>query len=739
LITDHEVQLLQKDKARAIRLGERLAGLIEQAVYDRLPFEARWLEDLRQINEIIPTVGKSKDDVFAQTGIGRANVFANISRPKTETAIAQFEEMSIPNDDKNWSISPTPVPEVATDMMNNEVARNEMGETVNNPETEQPFTWAEVAAKTMEEAIEKSKAMSRQIEDDLVQTHFNVVQRHVQKSAAIYGTGIIKGPIKEERIKKKWRSRKYADIDTEGKVVGTGQDWVLDLDTLSQPGAGWVDIWNAFPDLSARNLKECEYFLERSYHVRKSLVQLQHIAGINLEQLKEAIERGPGESQTHGSTYIDRMREINGQIRLMNDNRYEQWRYHGPVNGEDLIATGASVYGNLNESLDMQDAIIWMVGSHPIRAVLNPLDSKEWPYGIFVWEEDDTSIFGFGVPYRLRNPQRIMNTAWNMLLDHAGHIAGPQIVIDRRLLDPVDKQWDNLHPFKVWQFNAKEAGPNLRPADVFHFAQINSNQEAIANIYDMARLLMDEVSQIHTQNQGLGQQQNKMGADTLGGMILLQNQSSVTTRHRVQMWDDNIIKPIITRFYDYEMQFNENDEIKGDMEINPRGTSALLVKELQTKSLVEMAKLGESEVYSQYIKHDEILRRLQSSLRIEGEGVVKTEDDIAQAQQQAAQQAEKPSPEEELEEAKLSIESAKVQMKGEELRMMTEMALAKMQHEERMELFKRAKDDGLTDKQLQARLSEVALKEFNTNERFKAEVEIKIREGQTANYGLDAA
>jgi len=733
------VQLLRKDKSRAIRLGERLAGVIEQAVYDRLPFEARWLEDLRQINEIIPTVGKSKDDVFAQTGIGRANVFANITRPKTETAIAQLEEMSIPNDDKNWSINPTPVPEIAGEMMNNEIAQNERGQTVENPETGEPFTWSEVAAKTMEEATDKAKAMSRQIEDDLVQTQFNVVQRQVQKSAVIYGTGIIKGPIKEERIKKKWRQRNYADLDDQGNIVGRGKDWVLDMATISQPGAGVVDIWNAFPDLSARTLKQCEYFLERSYHVRKSLVQLQHIPGVNLEQLKLAIERGPGESQTHGSTYIDRMREINGQIRLMSDNRYEQWRYHGPVNGEDLIATGASIYGDMSTSLDMQDAIIWMVGSQPIRAVLNPLDSKEWPYGIFVWEEDDASIFGFGVPYRVRNPQRIMNTSWNMLLDHAGHIAGPQIIIDRKLLDPVDKQWDNLHPFKVWQFNAKEAGPNLKPGDVFHFAQIDSNQEAIANIYDMARLLMDEVSQIQTQNQGLGQQQNKMGADTLGGMILLQNQSSVTTRHRVQMWDDNIIKPIITRFYDYEMQFNPNDEIKGDMEVNPRGTSALLVKELQTKSLVEMAKLGESEIYAPYIKHDEILRRLQASLRIEGEGVVKSEDEISQEEQQAAQQQQQPSPEEELKEAELAIDSARVQLEQQKLQVMVQLAIQKMEHEERMEMFKRAKEEGLSDKQLQAKLSETALKEYNTNERFKAEVDIKLREGQTANYGLEAA
>nr|MCG6364164.1 hypothetical protein [Vibrio fluvialis] len=53
-------------------------------------------------------------------------------------------------------------------------------------------------------------------------------------------------------------------------------------------------------------------------------------------------------------------------------------------------------------------------------------------------------------------------------------------------------------------------------------------------------------------------------------------------------WDDSVTKPLIRRFYAWNMQFSKKNEIKGDMQIIARGTTALLVKETQTAQLIEL-------------------------------------------------------------------------------------------------------------------------------------------------------
>ena len=64
--------------------------------------------------------------------------------------------------------------------------------------------------------------------------------------------------------------------------------------------------------------------------------------------------------------------------------------------------------------------------------------------------------------------------------------------------------------------------------------------------------------------------------DTVGGMQMLLNNTNVVLRRLVKNFDDMVTKPHIRRYYDYNMAYNENEEVKGDFNILARGSSALL-------------------------------------------------------------------------------------------------------------------------------------------------------------------
>jgi len=84
----------------------RLMADVSDRITARAPIERRWLDCLRQ------HAGRYSEQVEAilQSDPDRSGVFINITRAKTGAWGARLGDMLFPNDDKNWGISPTPVP-----------------------------------------------------------------------------------------------------------------------------------------------------------------------------------------------------------------------------------------------------------------------------------------------------------------------------------------------------------------------------------------------------------------------------------------------------------------------------------------------------------------------------------------------------------------------------------------------------------------------------------------------------
>jgi len=162
----------------------------------------------------------------------------------------------------------------------------------------------------------------------------------------------------------------------------------------------------------------------------------------------------------------------------------------------------------------------------------------------------------------------------------------------------------------------------------------------------------------------------------------------------------------VTRFYDYFMQFDLVEDNKANMEVEPRGATVLLAKELtatNTIQLFQMTAGGEAPG----AKGIDILRGLEAAMQIPSGTYVETMEEQAAREQQEAEAAEKggePDPMIALEERKIEVLEAEVELKmaRDKFNEMVEMNKAEMDAQ-RFQL-EDALAGNMSDQQTQARL-----------------------------------
>ena len=320
--------------------------------------------------------------------------------------------------------------------------------------------------------------------------------------------------------------------------------------------------------------------------------------------------------------------------------RFHVWEYHGPINHEDLEAvlesTGKGDEFEDYDPLDEVNVIVWFSQGHLLKFGEQPMESGDLLYSVFAFEQDDTSMFGFGVPYLMRDSQKAINGAWRMTMDNAGLSARPQVVIDTSRVEPADGSW-TLTSGKVW-LSKLPAVPGAGPA--FETFNIPNNQAELMAIINMARQFADDETSLPVIEQRGDEGQSHVTRTALG-MAMMMNAVNVVFRRVVKNFDDQMTVPNITRMFDWNMQFSRKDNIKGDFEVDARGSSVLLVREIQAQNLMVMASTFTNHpVLGPMTKAAPLYRQTVAAYGLTPDDIVMTEEEIKAAQQAEAEKGE---------------------------------------------------------------------------------------------------
>lgn len=691
-----------KDAAAAII--QRLDRLAAEAVGKRAEVEQRWLEDLRQ------HAGRYDAETERRLKDGkRSRLFVRLTRAKTRTWVARLSDLLFPTDDRNWGIRPTPVPELV------DIA----GQGSANPD-------AAAAAAMIEEAGRRAEAMQAEIEDQLIECRYAASARDALADAVKLGTGIMKGPVVGGAARRRWQE------------VQPGVHALVD-EADPRPVFTRVDPWSFFPDPTASRIEEAEYTFERHLMTAKDMRALARLPSVDADAIRRLLRDGARETPP---SYLSDLKAIAGEA-TGTDGRFTVWEYHGPLTAEELTGlfalsgdeAGMADYAEA-DPLDEVAVVVWFCGGEVLKFGIHPLDSGESLYSAFRFSVEDGSFWGLGVPALMRDSQSALNAAWRMMMDNGGLSTGPQIVIDRSAVEPADGSWD-LTPRKVWI--SKPGAPRTSP--VFEAFHIDSRQGELANTIGLARQFADEETLLPVIAQG---EQAAHVTQTANGMAMLMNSANVVFREVVKKFDDDMTAPNIRRLYDWNMQFNPKPGIKGDMQADARGTSVLLVRELQAQNLMTMAaQFAAHPVFGGMIKAAPLLRKLVQAHQLTADEIVKSDDEIAhEAQQQAEamqQQAQQgaagappadPATEARMQAQQMQAEAqmAKIQADVQiaQLDAQTRIQVAQMDRE--TALIKLAEQRNLKLEELQARLAMAASDQQHKERVFAAEVGFKNRQ-----------
>ena len=649
-------------------------------------------------------------------GTNRSRVVVNITRPKVDQAVARMCEILLPVDDRNWGIQPTPVPEAVSEMLGNQTQ-------MVDPQTGQPMgvtadTMAQGVVKRMKDTASKMEA---EIDDVLTQCQYNGEQRKMIEDGVRLGTGCMLGPFPANTAKRSWIPDEMGGMR-------------LQMTNEVKPSSMRADPWDIFTDPACGNDHHRGMgFYHRRFATRKELRALVGIPGYDTESIREVLRTKP---------YRTKVAEGRIVKDTCDEDSYEMWVYYGQVEPEQIEVLSESMGDPLT---DVQDGILIMVGDKIIGAMESWIPDGSLPLDIWCWRKADDAPQGYGLPHELASQQGVITAAWRQVMDDAKLSIGGQLIMKKKMIAPQDGNYE-MYPGKVWLAN--DELDDVRAA-MFMVNFPNHSKDLLG----IAQAAMQFADQETSMPQMMGGDKGA-SPETLGGMVMLYNNANVVIRMRVKLYDDSVTRNHIRRYYDWMMANSPKQEIKGDMEVDARGSTALLEKDIQNQATINLANVTSNPRYAPFLDPKEELKVILKAFKVSPEDIMLTDEKI-EANMQAAQQ--QPPPQDpriqaaqmamqgkqmeladrqeqrqldaQLAQGELQIKREAIAYTSERERADAEQNMLKVQMDRELAIAQMNADGTLSREEMASKARMQAIDLSNKNALFSAEASLKVNQG----------
>ena len=607
-----------------------LSGYIKQkfiaAEEGRRSDEARWLsayKNYRGLSEESETYRESE----------RSKVTVKITKVKVLAAYGQISEILFGRGDFPLVIEPTPDPEGIEESVHLNVVEKQMG---GGDQSLDPYGFEgdgrELAPGSVEASAPKLGGLTKELEgaslkkgysklgepdlkpadiaarrlnkilqDQLIDTSATKEIRRSLFEQALLGTGIVKGPFNYYKKVHKWEKgedgeRSYSPYE---KTV---------------PRLGHVSCWNFYPDPSAVDNDDCEYVIERHRLNREQLRNLKDIPLFDLAAINRVLSMN--------GTYEERYFEntiYSDQDPTYNENRYEVLEYWGTLDATSARAYGLELPYDMDEISSVQ-VNAWICGTEVLRVVLNPFTPARIPYQIFPYEKNPYQVFGVGVAENMEDAQLLMNGHMRMAIDNLA-LAG-NLVFDVDEASLVPGQNFDIYPGKVFRRQSGVTGTAINGLKFPSTAGENMQ------MYDKARQLADEETGIPSITHG---QTGVTGTGrTASGLSMLLGSAGLNVKTVIKNIDDYLLRPLGEAFFQWNMQFNEKAEtFDGDLEIKPRGTVSVMMKEVRSQRLTMLLQTVSNPMLAPFMKIQNLIKELAISQDMDPRELVNDPDEAA--------------------------------------------------------------------------------------------------------------
>lgn len=544
-----------------------------------------WQEAKRAKDQVTPRIlaaqraraGQYEPDVLAEIRkFGGSEEYARITANKCRVAEAWLRDVFIGQTEKPWTLAPTPKPTLPESSMADIKAQIATEFAIAFAQTGVPVHPSAAQARAaqlanaeqerlMENARDSANRMERVMYDQQVQGGWVQSMGDFISDMVTFPAAHFKAPVIRKRPTMKWS--------------GAGQQWAPTVEDSIVPEFERVDPLRCFPSPGAVSPQE-GYFIEHVTLSRSDLYALIGVEGFDEAAIREVLtEYGRG-GLTDWVNQSDLMMRttINGELYTPSTSSnvtIDAIEYHGPVQGRQLVEWGMTAKEIEDPDADYE-ACVWLIGRWVIKAQLNYDPLKRRPYYKTSYEEIPGAYWGFGLVDILTDVQGIANAAVRSMVNNMAFSSGPQIGVNVDRLPP-GEDLTNIHPLKVWQFGESQTGSNTKAIEFFQpESKVNETLAVIEKAYSFA----DDFSLIPRYMAG----GEAGGAGrTASGLSMLMDAANKGLKGVVSNIDVKILTPMLEAQFNYNMLFNPDQTIKGDVQIVARGAVSLM--QLETLQL----------------------------------------------------------------------------------------------------------------------------------------------------------
>jgi len=268
------------------------------------------------------------------------------------------------------------------------------------------------------------------------------------RSAVIYGIGVLKGPMHRKVKARTWQRSEY-----------TGRYEAVEIDAY-KPLFDFLPVWSYYPDLTATSLKHQDGVFERHIMTRAQVQELAERPDFLEDRIGEYLKKNPDgnyKEQWWESSIKSEPKSAQASVSGKAVRKYEVLSFWGSATGEEIASAGNAV--READRGKVFHANIWMIDDVVIKAKLAPLGDAIRHHHEFVFEEDDLSIVGSGLPETLRDSQMSLAEAVRAALDDSS-VTGPMAGIDSEYLTPGQNTGISKH--KTWLFENLPTGKTIQ-------------------------------------------------------------------------------------------------------------------------------------------------------------------------------------------------------------------------------------------------------------------------------------
>tara|TARA_A100001011_G_scaffold184217_1_gene193030 strand:- start:3846 stop:6011 length:2166 start_codon:yes stop_codon:yes gene_type:complete len=451
-------------------------------------------------------------------------------------------------------------------------------------------------------AAKAARRMEKLIHDQIEESNGSSEIRNSLFEAALFGTGIIKGPFNFNKTLNRWATnddgeRTYSPI------------------SVRVPRIEFVSIWDFFPDPNATTIQEAEYVFHRHRMNRTQLRGLRNLPYFDNDAIRECLQMGPN--------YVEKdyEQELKDDSRTdeYGSSQFEVLEYWGVMDAEYAKQVGME----LPEEVDDLDEIqinAWICNGKMLRTAVNPFTPYRIPYHAFTYERNPYSFFGIGIAENMEDSQKIMNGHARMAIDNLALSGSVIFDVDETAL--VGGQNMEIYPGKVFR---RQAGV---PGTAINGLKFPNTSNENMMMFDKFRQLADEQTGIPSYSHGQTGVQSM--TRTASGMSMLLGAASLNIKTVIKNLDDFLLKPLGEAYFQWNMQFLEADiGVEGDLEVKATGTNSLMQKEVRSQRLTMFLQTASNPAVAPFIKVNKLISELAYSLDLDPDELLNDPEEAA--------------------------------------------------------------------------------------------------------------